>query len=283
MESKRVKRTSTPGYPTRREVLAGAATFALASVAGKWCLCAAAESGTTVVAPIFEHGEGRGAIGCVVVSPPVFLSEEEAVQIIREELGKHGIQLKGGVILKDVRIPQRMRRHEEAGKGNGDKQAKETLIEIGEEPWRDLSGEFGKELREVRERMSPKPLRLSGVDSEKRVMVEFVAEQNYFSLGGAMSGSTVQDYDFRDVAKYVATKVKEQAKEPIYLGVFYDPLETPDRDAIYERSQREKTDFGKAVKEAKEAKEESKVDSKKLLRQQAQDFVAWLKERKAIP
>jgi hypothetical protein len=29
--------------------------------------------------------------------------------------------------------------------------------------------------------------------------------------------------------------------------------------------------------------EQGKAESKKLLRQQAQDFVAWLKEQKAIP
>jgi hypothetical protein len=46
-----------------------------------------------VVAPIFEHGEGRGATGCVVTSPPVFLSEEEALQVIREELAKRGVAL----------------------------------------------------------------------------------------------------------------------------------------------------------------------------------------------
>ena len=41
-----------------------------------------------IVAPIFQHGEGRGATGCIVMSPPVFLSEEEALLVVREELGK---------------------------------------------------------------------------------------------------------------------------------------------------------------------------------------------------
>ena len=34
------------------------------------------------VAPVFIHGEGRGALGCVVVSPPVFLSEAEALEVL---------------------------------------------------------------------------------------------------------------------------------------------------------------------------------------------------------
>ncbi|HBO43451.1 MAG TPA: hypothetical protein DD670_05880, partial [Planctomycetaceae bacterium] len=48
-----------------------------------------------VVAPVFEHGEGSGSTGCIVMTPPVFLSEEEAMQIIKDELAKHGIALSG--------------------------------------------------------------------------------------------------------------------------------------------------------------------------------------------
>jgi len=45
----------------------------------------------TNVAPIFAHGEGRGATGCVVMSPPVFISEDEARKIIFDALSKRGI------------------------------------------------------------------------------------------------------------------------------------------------------------------------------------------------
>jgi hypothetical protein len=48
---------------------------------------------TSNIAPVFVHGEGRGAIGCVVVAPPVFLSEEEARQVVVEEFKKIGIEL----------------------------------------------------------------------------------------------------------------------------------------------------------------------------------------------
>lgn len=43
------------------------------------------------VAPLFIHGEGRGATGCVVVAPPVFITEEEARQIISEEMKTENI------------------------------------------------------------------------------------------------------------------------------------------------------------------------------------------------
>jgi hypothetical protein len=38
------------------------------------------------VAPVFVHGEGRGATGCVAIAPPVFLSEAEALEILWDEL-----------------------------------------------------------------------------------------------------------------------------------------------------------------------------------------------------
>ena len=45
--------------------------------------------------PVFEHGSGRGSYGCVSVAPPVFLSEEEALQVIREEAEAQGIDFSG--------------------------------------------------------------------------------------------------------------------------------------------------------------------------------------------
>lgn len=42
------------------------------------------------IAPIFVHGEGSGGIGCVVMSPPVFMSEDEAVKIILDKLAAEG-------------------------------------------------------------------------------------------------------------------------------------------------------------------------------------------------
>jgi len=44
----------------------------------------------TNVAPVFAHGEGRGATGCIVMSPPVFLSEDEAIKIILDKLRAEG-------------------------------------------------------------------------------------------------------------------------------------------------------------------------------------------------
>jgi hypothetical protein len=43
------------------------------------------------VAPVFQHGEGRGTFGCVAISPPVCLSEDEARQIVNDEVKRAGL------------------------------------------------------------------------------------------------------------------------------------------------------------------------------------------------
>lgn len=268
MEPKPVRVSKTPSYPTRREVLAGAATFTLASFAGCWRVLGETADGKAIVAPIFEHGTGRGATGCVVVSPPVFLSEEEAMQIIREELAKHGIRLKDGKVLEGVRLCPRSWRDEQE---NG-KVAEE--IDIDNDPeWRTVC----EKEPAMRLRFAPKPLKLDGMDSDKKVAVEFISESKYRDSGGTLDGGTAMEHDFIDAAKYVAGKVEKEGKDCIYFGVFYDPaVESPswfDDDLENTKTQ---ADLKSGAKDAKE-------ESKKLLREQVQDFAGWLKEKKVVP
>ena len=46
---------------------------------------------TSHVAPLFAHGEARGTFGCIVVSPPVVLTEADARAVIEEALTSAGI------------------------------------------------------------------------------------------------------------------------------------------------------------------------------------------------
>lgn len=256
MNPKPVPETRVPSYPTRREVLAGAAGLALASLGGRWQVLVAAEDGAPIVAPLFDHGEGRGASGCIVVSPPVFLSEEEAMQIIREELGKRGIQLNEAAPLKDVHIPQR-------------------TIEYGARVIGDGKVEFITKTTEDHRNTSP--LRPSGIDPDKMIVVEYITEMRDDPFGASTDRGTVSRYDFKDAAAYVAEQVKKQSKQRIYLGLFYDPavgLNDPEVRA-------KRTTAGGRMK-FEEYRELLMTKSKALVRQQAQDFVAWLKENKAI-
>ena len=54
---------------------------------------AAVEAAAAVVAPVFQHGEGRCSVGGDIIAPAAFLSEEEALQVITEELTRAGLDL----------------------------------------------------------------------------------------------------------------------------------------------------------------------------------------------
>jgi hypothetical protein len=266
MEPKPVQDHKPPAYPTRREILAGAASFALAGLAGGALVFAASEDGKTLVAPIFEHGEGRASDGCMVVVPPIFLSEEEALRIVKEELAKNGIHLAPGTVLKELRVaPRRQQQIED--------DEKTRKIVVDEE--------------------NAKPLHVTGIDRKRSVAVEFICRKNYKTLGGIDShsvditdsagerhGSTfssVVDFDFKDAATHLAKEIHRKSQQRLYIGVFYDPLQraplaSPPKkgEKIDRTAAREKRD------------KQSKAESAKELRQQAQDFVAWLKNQKAI-
>ena len=165
MEPKPVQQHEQPAYPTRREVLAGAASLALVNLAGGNFAFAESEGGAIAVAPIFEHGEGRGATGCIVITPPVFLSEEEGMQILREELARHAIRLKAGGTLEGVRVPARIVKQESVDAGSGKQEIKTTVVEDTDKA---------------------EPLKLSGIDSDRHIAVEFVSTKNYDDLGGGV-------------------------------------------------------------------------------------------------
>ena len=200
-----------------------------------------------VVAPVFEHGDGRGAVGCVVVSPPVFLAEDEAFAVLREELGKHGIHLaRGGPELRDVMIAKRQEHYEKGPSG----QFQESLV--------DVPG-------------TGKPLAMDGSGDKAKIAVKVVTQEHYFELGGAESGSSVQGYDLKGIAADLSERLRKQGKEQLYVGVFYDPVGHIQVD----RSAGTMPDW-----QAAQALMRDK--SKDMLRQQVQDFVGWLRGRGAI-
>ena len=256
MEPKPVEQNRPPAYPTRREMLAGTASFALLNLTGYGVVSAETEAGTISVAPVFEHGVGRGVAGCVVLTPPVFLSEEEGMQILREELAKDGIHLKAGGILDGVSVKLRFEKHEVVNEGGREKRLK-SIVEVPG---------------------SSKPLKLDGIDSNKRIAVEFVSEKGYYELGGPVNGVSICDYNFKDTAKYVAALAKRQGRSRVFFGVFYDP--SPEMP-----SPKPSKGDNRAARRAawKKQMEQGKEEAGKLLRRQARDFVAWLKEQKAIP
>jgi hypothetical protein len=277
MKARPVKRYRQPAYPTRLEVLSEPELLerhlpcgwrALPEMAGTVALFLAVNStvqaadkkpaaplgSLAVVAPIFEHGDGRGSTGCIVVAPPVFLSEEEAWQVINEELGRQKLKLPDiGFEVRGVKIPHRTESYS-----------------VKRDQWtskvEDLPG-------------TKQAYKADRANPEKRIAVEFVSCHDYERLGGPGSSSTVQSYDFKQVGRSVAEAVRKEAREKLYFGALYDPavrVEPPRREPAKIKTA---ADWGKYWEESLQ---KSKAESQRLLRLQVQDFLKWLQAQGAI-
>jgi hypothetical protein len=199
-----------------------------------------------VVAPIFDHGKGTGVTGCVVMAPPVFLSEEEAIQVIRDEMAKAGVNLgHAEVVMEDVKITPRRENYIKKGKDY-----EEVTVDAG----------------------PAAPVTMDVEDPAKRIAVEFVSTEDYFRLGGAQSGSTVQGYNFKGIASNLVGELKAHAKDKTCI-VFYEPGNI----ARAEPSKNE--DWEKAWKGAEQ---KAKAESKEQLLLQVQDALHWLRQQGII-
>jgi len=202
-----LERHLPPGWRVTRELAASTGLFLAAGLAA--CQGDGSEGGpdagkgaVSLVAPIFEHGEGRGAWGCVVVSPPIFLSEEEALQVIREELAAHGVTLsERDVRVEGVSFPAREIQWDEDEDG-------ELQLKVTE------SGRGGLGFD------------VDARDPDRGISVEFVSQDDYFALGGPVSSSTVQTYDLREVTGDLRRAMEKSGKAGRYFGVFYDPMKS---------------------------------------------------------
>lgn len=272
MKARPVKRCKSPAYPTRIEVAADpallekhmpeawrrsarfAATVSMLAGAGAATLTPGCASGPpAAVAPVFDHGSGRGAMGCVMVVPPAFLSEEEALQVISETLAEHGLSSSGqaqpisGVTFKGHRVNR------------------EAVI------YDDLySG-------------AKTPLVPDFFDPAKNVAIEFVALNDYFELGGEISGDSIQSYDLKGIAESTAEAVARRGSG-VYFAALYDPAAFVKFDTPYPRggSGNDRTEVEAWQKKAEDAVAAAKEESKELLREQVKDFIDWLEGQGVI-
>lgn len=199
---------------------------------------------TGCVAPIFEHGDGIGGFGCVSVSPPSFLSEEEAYQIIRDEAKKRGVNLeKSNELLKDIQLPVTY------------------MFPKKSMPNPDNPDEFIEVYPSKTKKSGD--LELDGYDKSKKIAFEFVSVDDFKGWKGE-SGiwSSFETYQVLDAAKTLREGIAEKENNK-YIGIFYDPIAN--------------VDFSEADSYAK-----TKQSSKELLRQQVADFIEWLKAMNVI-
>jgi len=267
MEVKPVRRYRSPAYPTRLEVQ-DQPELLLQHVPRRWqksavtmaaltaclgtnsCVHGRGDEADTVgrpavVAPVFKHGDGRGATGCVAVTPPAFVSEEEALVIIREELAKVGI----AIAEQDVPLP-------------------------GVEFCEYVDFEDGTQTVEIPG--TRHTFVLDAVNRERRVAVEFLSKNDYPPLGGIQHSGSVRRYDFIELARGIAKTVRKKGKG-IRLGVFYDPMTPIGRPLIWDDEGELKYGHWPDLTEV-----QARNVSREKLRLQVKDFVDWLKGQGVI-
>ncbi len=133
--------------------------------------------------PFFEYGNGRGSFGCMSVAAPVFLSEEEARQVILEEALKYGLSFKDNKTIK-TKIP---------------------VTYLSENKMDLIKGK----------------LELDGYD-ETGIGFEFVSKEDYLKFNTVNDEmlSSVVSYNIKDAAKAISDNIDNTAV--FYDPISYD-------------------------------------------------------------
>ena len=202
------------------------------------------KQGAIKIAPIFAHGEGSGGTGCVAISPPVFISEDEARDIIFNALRKEGITF-DTINCPEIKFKTR------------------TLTDCP----------FDKKV-DVK-------LKMDGYNKDLNLAIQFVSKEDFRKFDtvcdssyydekgneiGIEYGSSVYEYKTKKAAEIIREKLVAEGKTNAV--VFYDPI-------VYDDWIINKKDFGKPKKDAKE-------ESKALLLKQVEDFIKWLRQENII-
>lgn len=193
-----------------------------------------------VVAPLFQHGEGRGGFGCVSVAPPAFLSEAEAYDVIAQAAKEAGIEMsRPGPTITHVQTP---------------------LVRF-----------YAEQRNEAIQGTAEQAVQLDGQDICGKVAFEFVSTDDLESWHKDEGGvrSSVTSYAFELAAGSLRDGLA-QVNPPMAVGVFYDPGYAYN-DAV--KKIITETGYEKEAEMVRQLKELVKAD----LRAQVLDFLAWLK------
>lgn len=232
------------GYAQSRNPGSGSGTKTATNVV------ATVADGVTNTASIFRHGDGHGSFGCLAVAAPVFLSEEEARQVIVEEAKKAGLMFQADA--------KRL-----------------TGLPL---PVTDQYDFLNDESPRVTKK--PKPPRtvtgtlvLDGTDAKRSVSYEYVSEEDFGKWErdhGGLSGSA-SHYDLLRTAETLRAGLAQAAPKE-RVGVFYDPMAVMQRPAGTKWT----------AADWKKAEQQAVGKSKEQLRLQVRDFIQWLKAQGVI-
>jgi hypothetical protein len=145
----------------------------------------------TNIAPVFAHGEGRGAIGCEVISPPVFISEDEAMKIIMDKLTAEGYNF-----------------------------SREKCPTFSFEVY-----PIANECDEPKGKMKLK-LKMDAYNSNSKWAIQFISTDDHDKFKNDNCWSSVSGYDAKKAAEIINQELKKQKRTNAV--VFYDPMPSAD-------------------------------------------------------
>ena len=221
-----------------------------------------------IVAPILRRGEGLASVGCVVINPPAMLSEEQAFEVIIDELRVYGIDLsERNATLESVLVKRHVVEH---GYDWVDDQKVTHVLGVDES------------------------LVVDGLDRQNQIAIEYISWKDYDEFDGPWQHhhfSTAYIVETRAVAKAVAAQIAEQPAG-LYFGVFYDPYMLSDEEMDYAgfldmtRAKPPAENRDALIREWRDKWDRATIldenGAKQVLREQVKDFVDWLKAQGVI-
>lgn len=192
------------------------------------------------IAPIFVHGEGVGASGCVMIAPPVYLSEEEALKIILGELKKEGFSFKDKYSGDPIKIERKKVLYKN-----------DKNITKWEDRYTDTT-----EIKNMKPDVFSKELNM---------IIEFVSFDDFKDFGDEnIETSSVSIFRIKDVAEKIQNAFTKNSE--LNSVVFYDPVGWADDK-----------DFNRDWDKMEELGKDKAIE---MLKQQVDDFIEWLKKEK---
>lgn len=236
---------------------------------------ASAQKGEALVIPLLEDAlanDGRGAFGCVAVNPPAFLSEGEALDLIRKEFAKAGLTFDD----KPIAVANIARPETETWETP-------KLDEDGK-PIRDAEGRW------ITEPLSYHPTKTFSFDlscNKSKIRVEYIGRKDYGAWQKPSGGMwcSVSAYNFSDTATRLRDSLVAQSDlENGVYGIFFDPLAHIDSRPAYPNAE------GMTKEERQRAWDAYSEKVKKLgiaagrerLQQQIDHFLGKLKAKQII-
>jgi hypothetical protein len=233
------------------------------------------QQAASLVAPLLDEAlkyDGRGSFGCVAINPPTFLSESEALELIRTELTAAGLKLKEQVELSGVEAPTTDRWGRKLGNPGDDDADEES----------DASPRGGGPLGVGKSpKLGRRTYAFDLADTDRSIYIEYLSARDHTDWQGH-SMSTVASYDFPALAQKVSKAFqKHTADKPAVFGVFFDPLAhtemlQPQVSGLSDAQQR------LVVIEQAKAQSNDRVHldekAKEKLRKQVRNFVTYLRQ-----